>query len=80
MLIHVEAAALARNEVPLGDQLVHGVQHRVAPDAKLAGERADKRVAHWQGVAASACEQCGRNQVPAVAAPRAIAGPATSRR
>src|SRR5512139_2615943 len=36
---------------------------------KLAGERADRRVAHWQGVVASACEQCGRNRVPAVAAP-----------
>ena len=34
---------------------------------KLVGERAGKRVAHWQGVAASACEQCGRNQVPLVA-------------
>lgn len=34
---------------------------------RLAGERAAKRVAHWQGVAASACEQCGRNQVPLVA-------------
>lgn len=34
---------------------------------RLAGERASKRVAHWQGVAASACEQCGRNQVPLVA-------------
>jgi 16S rRNA (uracil1498-N3)-methyltransferase len=34
---------------------------------RLAGERAAKRVAHWQGVAAAACEQCGRNQVPQVA-------------
>ena len=34
---------------------------------RLAGERAGKRVAHWQGVVASACEQCGRNQVPMVA-------------
>ena len=34
---------------------------------RLSGERAAKRVAHWQGVAASACEQCGRNQVPLVA-------------
>ena len=34
---------------------------------RLAGERAAKRVAHWQGVAASASEQCGRNQVPLVA-------------
>ncbi len=34
---------------------------------RLAGERAGRRVAHWQGVAAAACEQCGRNQVPSVA-------------
>ena len=33
----------------------------------MSGERAAKRGAHWQGVAASACEQCGRNQVPVVA-------------
>ena len=33
---------------------------------RLAGERAEKRVAHWQAVAAAACEQCGRNQLPAV--------------
>lgn len=40
---------------------------------KLAGERSDKRVAHWQGVVASACEQCGRNQVPIVAPPLPLA-------
>jgi len=40
---------------------------------KLAGDRADRRVAHWQGVVASACEQCGRNQVPIVAAPLTLA-------
>ena len=34
---------------------------------KLDGERADKRVAHWQAVAIAACEQCGRNIVPSVA-------------
>lgn len=33
---------------------------------KLAGERADKRVAHWQQVAVAACEQSGRNRVPVV--------------
>jgi 16S rRNA (uracil1498-N3)-methyltransferase len=33
---------------------------------RLRGERADKRIAHWQAVAAAACEQCGRNQVPLV--------------
>lgn len=34
---------------------------------KLAGERADKRLQHWQNVVIAACEQCGRNRVPAVA-------------
>lgn len=33
---------------------------------RLSGERAHKRVAHWQAVVNSACEQCGRNQVPQV--------------
>lgn len=34
---------------------------------RLAGERAEKRVQHWQNVVIAACEQCGRNRVPAVA-------------
>ena len=33
---------------------------------RLKGERADKKVAHWNSVAAAACEQCGRNRVPVV--------------
>jgi 16S rRNA (uracil1498-N3)-methyltransferase len=33
---------------------------------RLAGERADKKVAHWQSVAVAACEQCGGNRVPTV--------------
>ena len=33
---------------------------------KLKGERADKKLAHWQAVAVAACEQCGRNRVPLV--------------
>jgi 16S rRNA (uracil1498-N3)-methyltransferase len=33
---------------------------------KLDAERAEKRVAHWNAVAVSACEQCGRNRVPGV--------------
>jgi len=40
---------------------------------RLDGERALKRVAHWQGVAASASEQCGRTRVPAVAPVRGLA-------
>lgn len=34
---------------------------------KLSGERADKRLAHWQGVVVSASEQCGRNRLAGVA-------------
>ena len=33
---------------------------------RLSGDRADKKVAHWQAVAVAACEQCGRNRVPKV--------------
>ena len=35
---------------------------------RLDTERAVKRVAHWQSVVVSACEQSGRNRVPAVLA------------
>ena len=33
---------------------------------RLAGERADKKRAHWEAVAIAACEQCGRNRVPMI--------------
>jgi len=33
---------------------------------KLAGERAQRKQAHWQGVAAAAAEQSGRTRVPAI--------------
>ena len=35
---------------------------------RLDQERADKRRRHWHNVVISACEQCGRNTVPGVAA------------
>ncbi len=35
---------------------------------RLSGERADKRIAHWQGVAIAACEQSGRTRLPQIAA------------
>jgi 16S rRNA (uracil1498-N3)-methyltransferase len=34
--------------------------------AVLRGERLDRRLDHWRGVVAGACEQCGRNRVPPV--------------
>ena len=39
---------------------------------RLSGERADKKQAHWQAVAASASEQCGRNRVPVIDLPERL--------
>lgn len=36
---------------------------------KLEKQRAEKRLQHWRGVCASACEQCGRNLLPVVNEP-----------
>ncbi len=36
---------------------------------KLKGERADKKLAHWQAIAVAASEQCGRNRVLQVGTP-----------
>ena len=33
---------------------------------RLTGDRADKKRQHWQKIAISACEQCGRNRVPSI--------------
>jgi 16S rRNA (uracil1498-N3)-methyltransferase len=52
--------------------------HRITPlmtersVIRLTGERADKKQAHWQAVAASASEQCGRNRVPRIDAPERL--------
>ena len=35
-------------------------------DVKLPGDRIPKRIAHWQQIVRSACEQCGRAKVPQV--------------
>lgn len=42
-------------------------------EVKLAGERAAKKVRHWQQVAVSACEQCGRNRLPLIHPPVKLA-------
>ena len=38
-------------------------------EVRLRDERADKRLAHWQQIAISACEQCGRSVVPTIHPP-----------
>lgn len=42
-------------------------------EVRLDAERANRRTAHWQGVAAAACEQSGRSRVPDIAEPRPLA-------
>lgn len=52
--------------------------HRVIPVAaqrsvlKLSGVRLEKRLEHWQGVIASASEQCGRNRLMHLSAPQSL--------
>lgn len=53
---------------------------------RLAAERAEKKISHWQGVAIAACEQSGRTRVPQIAPVRTLAqwlagqDPATAQR
>ena len=35
-------------------------------EVKLKGEREARKLRHWQQIATSACEQCGRNRLPVV--------------
>jgi 16S rRNA (uracil1498-N3)-methyltransferase len=41
-------------------------------EVRLDAERGEKRLAHWQGVIAAACEQSGRARLPTLAAPVAL--------
>lgn len=41
-------------------------------EVKLSAERLQKKLTHWQQIAISACEQCGRNRVPQVAEPKKL--------
>ncbi|MSQ57093.1 MAG: 16S rRNA (uracil(1498)-N(3))-methyltransferase [Limnohabitans sp.] len=36
---------------------------------RLTGERAERKQLHWDGVAAAACAQCGRNKLPIIYTP-----------
>ncbi len=41
-------------------------------EVRLKADQADKKLAHWQQVAVSACEQCGLNIVPTLLTPKAV--------
>jgi 16S rRNA (uracil1498-N3)-methyltransferase len=56
---------IVQKAVELGVTRVQPVACRRAV-VKLSGDRAQRRVEHWQQIAVAACEQCGRNRVPDV--------------
>ena len=39
---------------------------------RLAGERAERKAAHWQAIAVAACEQSGRNRLPQIDTPMSL--------
>jgi 16S rRNA (uracil1498-N3)-methyltransferase len=41
-------------------------------EVKLGAERGEKKLRHWQQIAVSACEQCGRNRLPEVLPPQPL--------
>jgi 16S rRNA (uracil1498-N3)-methyltransferase len=36
---------------------------------RLSAQQSDRKVNHWRAIVIAACEQCGRNRLPSVAAP-----------
>ena len=57
---------IVQKAVELGAKAIVPVQARRSV-LRLSGERAEKRLRHWQQVTVSACEQCGRNRLPGLA-------------
>ena len=65
--LHPESVQLIQKSVELGvTTIIPLLTERCG--LKLPPERAAKRLHHWQGVIASACEQCGRNRLPSICA------------
>ncbi len=71
--------------VPRGDRMDFIVQkatelgvRRIVPVqsqrsvVRLDARQAEAKALHWRAVAISACEQCGRNRLPVIDAPRAL--------
>lgn len=52
--------------------------HRISPVltefsvVKLQADRASRRLLHWNKIAQSACEQCGRNKIPVIDEPSVL--------
>jgi 16S rRNA (uracil1498-N3)-methyltransferase len=57
---------IVEKAVELGVAAIAPLQARRSV-VRLSGERAEKRLAHWEGVVVAASEQCGRNRLARVA-------------
>ena len=55
----------------LGVTAIHPLE-TARTEVRLSAERWEKKRAHWQQVAISACEQCGRNRPPVIEAVRSL--------
>ncbi|WP_255988404.1 16S rRNA (uracil(1498)-N(3))-methyltransferase [Chitinolyticbacter albus] len=73
-LVLIQAVATAeRMDYAIQKATELGV-HQIRPvnstytQGRMSGERAEKRLAHWRGVAIAACEQSGRTRVPQITA------------
>ncbi len=64
---------LVQKSVELGVNTIQLI-HTERSVVNLKQDRLRKRLAHWQGVAISACEQCGRSYVPEVLEPLSLSG------
>jgi len=64
--------ALVEKATELGAAVIQPLQTERSV-LRLEGERAARRVAHWQAVAVGAAEQSGRTRVPVVAPVRGVA-------
>ena len=47
--------------------------HSERVDFSIPPDRIEKRIAHWQQIVISACEQCGRVKVPPITPPQSLA-------
>lgn len=63
---------IVQKAVELGVTSIQPVSTRYS-DVKLTGERAAKKVEHWQHVAEAAAKQCKRSRIPGVFFPKPLA-------
>jgi 16S rRNA (uracil1498-N3)-methyltransferase len=72
VVAHIESVSQGQGESPLAVHLGQAI-YTEHGDVRLKGDREARKLAHWQAVAASACEQCGRATLPPVHPPMALA-------